>query len=390
MSISDFRVSRRVRRMRRMRSVVIGGTLLMATALITLLLGSASMSRAAAASPNGTRSAAQSSGVEIVTSTTPFGTALKVGSGPFAGYSLYFLTFDHGDTFGCTTKPVKTAIGTMLCAGPSNDNAAEWPGLTTDGTPVAGTGVTQSLLGTVTRSFGTQVTYAGHPLYLFDPEKGQLVGEDYDEPNLPPWHGIWYLMSPSGVALPWAGSLTTIVLDGKTYVAAQMLTLNGWVDVPVYGFSNDTPTKSACETGSCARIWPAMLTSGTPAVSGGLDAADVSTLSTPAGTQVEYQGIPLYYYADEKIVVSKGVFKPQGSGQGVMTGVGVWISGRPLVVGAVHFAAGDIPVLVVRPSRSVWPQMVGSFVDLEFSTSFYSRVSELLRVEAAGRASLPI
>jgi predicted lipoprotein with Yx(FWY)xxD motif len=276
-------------------------------------------------SPAGTASAAGSKGVEIVAAVTPFGAALKVGSGAFAGYTLYFLTSDHGNTFGCTTTPVKTAIGKILCAGPSNDNAAEWPGLTTTGAPVAGAGVKKSLLGTVTRSFGTQVTYAGHPLYLFDPKSGQLAGEEYDEPDLPPWRGIWYLMSPTGVPLPWAGSLSTTVISGKKVVAAQMLTLNGWVDFPVYSFSDDTPKKSACQSGICALVWPAVLTSGTPAVSGGLDADDVSTLSTSAGIQVEYNHLPLYYFADEGVTVSKtGVFIPQGNGEGLTTGHGVW------------------------------------------------------------------
>jgi predicted lipoprotein with Yx(FWY)xxD motif len=264
------------------------------------------------------------SGVEISTRTTPFGTALVVGSGPFKGYSLYFITSDHGDTFGCTGTPVKTPVGKMLCAGPSNDNAAEWPAITTTGSPVAGTGVTQSLLGTVTRSFGVQVTYAGHPLYLFDPAVGQLTGEDYDEPDLPPWHGIWYLMSPTGKALPWAGSLTTTSIGGKKVLAAQMLTLDGWVNFPVYSFSNDSPTHSACTTGSCARFWPALLTSGTPAISGGVTASEVSTLHTPAGTMVSYDNQPLYFYAYEDVVVSGGVYKPQGNGAGLVTDGGVW------------------------------------------------------------------
>jgi hypothetical protein len=57
--------------------------------------------------------------------------------------------------------------------------------------------VSQRLLGRVKRSFGEQVTYAGHPLYLFDTMAGAVTGEGWDEPGLPPWHGVWSLMRNS-------------------------------------------------------------------------------------------------------------------------------------------------------------------------------------------------
>jgi predicted lipoprotein with Yx(FWY)xxD motif len=43
-----------------------------------------------------------------------------------------------------------------------------WPPLLATGNPTAGTGLTASKIGTITRSGGNQqVTYNGHPLYLF-------------------------------------------------------------------------------------------------------------------------------------------------------------------------------------------------------------------------------
>ena len=141
-------------------------------------------------------------GTVIATAPTAFGAALVVGSGKYAGYSLYYITSDHGTTFGCSSKAAKTPVGPILCTGPPNDKNAEWPAITTTGAPVAGTGVSQSLLGRVKRSFGEQVTYAGHPLYLFDTMAGAVTGEGWDEPGLPPWHGVWFLIAPSGSALP--------------------------------------------------------------------------------------------------------------------------------------------------------------------------------------------
>jgi predicted lipoprotein with Yx(FWY)xxD motif len=58
--------------------------------------------------------------------------------------------------------------------------ASAWPPLLTTGTPVAGSGVMGSLLGTTTRSDGkVQVTYKGHPLYGFiaDKKAGDVNGE---------------------------------------------------------------------------------------------------------------------------------------------------------------------------------------------------------------------
>ena len=63
------------------------------------------------------------------------------------------------------------------CYGPC---ATYWPPLLTKGSPLAQTGVNQQLVGTTQRTDGTeQVTYAGHPLYLFllDKQPGQTNGE---------------------------------------------------------------------------------------------------------------------------------------------------------------------------------------------------------------------
>jgi predicted lipoprotein with Yx(FWY)xxD motif len=75
------------------------------------------------------------------------------------------------------------------------DCAATWPALVAD-TPVAGSGIDDSLLGTTERDDGSmQVTYADHPLYHYAPDtspgdtSGQGVGD------------VWFVVSPKGEAV---------------------------------------------------------------------------------------------------------------------------------------------------------------------------------------------
>jgi predicted lipoprotein with Yx(FWY)xxD motif len=84
--------------------------------------------------------------------------------------------------------------------------AAAWPPLVTSGKPTAGNGVTTSLLGTTKRANGTeQVTYNGHPLYLFagDTASRQTNGQGSNGFGAP-----WYVLSPQGNPLTRATAST--------------------------------------------------------------------------------------------------------------------------------------------------------------------------------------
>jgi hypothetical protein len=188
--------------------------------LALLAVPAATLALAAMPALAATASHTASSGTEIIVANTAFGPSLAVGSGPFRNFTLYYITSGHGHSFGCTTGATKTPIGPITCTGPSNDKNAEWPAITTDGRPIAGPGVSRALLGRVYRNgVGWQVTYAGHPLYLFDQQAGAVTGEGWDETGLPPWHGVWWLISPSGAPVPWAGTLTTAKIGGQTVLA---------------------------------------------------------------------------------------------------------------------------------------------------------------------------
>ena len=116
-----------------------------------------------------------------VSESTDFGTILVDGE----GMSLYVFMADtqDGGTSACTDA---------ACT-------ADWPPLSTDADPVAGEGVDQTLLGTITRDDGTiQVTYNGWPLYNFseDAAPGDTNGQGLEE-----FGGLWFLVSPAGEAI---------------------------------------------------------------------------------------------------------------------------------------------------------------------------------------------
>ena len=96
-----------------------------------------------------------------------------------SGRTLYLFKADVGTTSACSAA----------CA-----NA--WPPLVAAGKPTAGAGLTASKLGTITRSDGSQqVTYNGHPLYLYvgDKKRGDVTGQ-----GLTAFGAAWFALTRSG------------------------------------------------------------------------------------------------------------------------------------------------------------------------------------------------
>ena len=117
-----------------------------------------------------------------------FGTILVDSS----GHTLYMLTTDSPTSPACTASCLNI-----------------WLPLRSTAAPKAGSGVSPSLLGTVTRSDGTrQVSYNGHLLYTFseDSAKGQVNGE-----RISSFGGTWYVLNAAGtpVTAPVSSSTTT-------------------------------------------------------------------------------------------------------------------------------------------------------------------------------------
>jgi predicted lipoprotein with Yx(FWY)xxD motif len=134
--------------------------------------GSSSATPAASASP--TTGSGQSATVSAE-SESNLGTILV----DTQGRTLYLFQKDSGTQSAC--------LG--ACAG-------EWPPLRASGKPTVGDGLDASLIGTTSRSDGKpQVTYNGHPVYLFsgDQKPGDTTGQ-----GLTDFGGSWYALSSAG------------------------------------------------------------------------------------------------------------------------------------------------------------------------------------------------
>ncbi len=198
------------------------------------------------------------------------------------GRSLYTLSFDPK--------------GKTTCTGPCS---GVWPPLLTSGHVLAGPGVQRAGLGTVRRPDGSlQVSYHGHPLYLFafdlgaGAASGLTNGQYLIDPHA---SGVWYTTLPQGTPDP-----GTTRVGSETAGGAKILAITAGfthATATLYAFSADTKTASKC-TGACAIFWPPVLTTTPPAATGSAHPSKLGTISRPNGTfQVTYNGHPLYFFA---------------------------------------------------------------------------------------------
>jgi predicted lipoprotein with Yx(FWY)xxD motif len=170
-------------------------------------LAAAGVAAAAAVTHRSTASltASQATAGRVTLHKTAIGNVLATS----AGRTLYLFMADRHGKSACYGK----------CA-------TNWPPLMKKGKLRAGTGVKAGLLGTTKRKNGkAQVTYKGHPLYLFklDHGAGQVSGQ-----GLNFFGGKWFVLSAAGSAnkkAPPAGGGTT---TGGT-------TTNGTTTCGIYG-----------------------------------------------------------------------------------------------------------------------------------------------------------
>ncbi|MBI1844124.1 MAG: hypothetical protein HYR89_05900 [Actinobacteria bacterium] len=77
---------------------------------------------------------------------------------------------------------------------------------------------------------------------------------------------------------------------GKFLVGANGRTL--------YLFEKDQATESAC-TGGCAKVWPALTSTGAPSSESGVDMSRLATFNGQVPDHVAYNGHPLYFYTGD-------------------------------------------------------------------------------------------
>src|SRR3954452_21463033 len=117
------------------------------------------------------------------------------------------------DSQGRTVYLFKKDSGTR--SGCSGACAAAWPPVRTSGKPTVGSGLSASKVGTTPRSDGKpQVTYNGHPLYLF--QNDQNAG-DTNGQGVSAFGAAWYVMSPAGNAITTSGSGSSSGGGGSGY-----------------------------------------------------------------------------------------------------------------------------------------------------------------------------
>ena len=133
-----------------------------------------------ATTPAATTAASSSSGgAVIVTKHSKLGTVLATGPKKL---TVYLFEGDKGGQSACTGA----------CA-------QAWPPVTSTAAAQAGGAVVAADLGTITRSDGTtQVTYHGHPLYIFTKDKDD--GDAYGQ-GVKAFGADWYVLSPSGAKI---------------------------------------------------------------------------------------------------------------------------------------------------------------------------------------------
>ncbi|MEZ4668052.1 MAG: hypothetical protein R3E39_09060 [Anaerolineae bacterium] len=185
-----------------------------------------------------------------------------------AGMTLYMFKNDTADTSNCYDQ----------CA-------ANWPPLLVDSADAIIPG--QNLLGTfgtAERTDGTlQVTYNSMPLYYWKDDKaigdtnGQGVGDN------------WFVVQPEVVGWREVGDM------GSILVANNGMTL--------YTFDNDTEGVSNCAD-DCLKNWPVAFVYPEDALTAGTDvSATIASFVREDNKRVQltYNGMPLYYFAEDKV-----------------------------------------------------------------------------------------
>jgi len=189
------------------------------------------------------------------------------------GITLYAYTQDTANTSNCNTACQQV-----------------WAPVHVLGTPVAGTGVSASLLGTAKQADGSVLlTYNQMPVYFFkgDTKAGTINGQGFDN--------VWFAINSDGNSV---GSVTEVTINVASNPTLGNYLVNG-NGIAMYAFGKNTANTDNC-SGVCPTIWPPVLTLGSPNLGQGVDPSLVGEIPLSNGMQmVTYNGMPLYYYSGD-------------------------------------------------------------------------------------------
>ena len=163
--------------------------------------------------------------------------------------------------------------------------ATAWPPLVVDSADkiTVADGI-PGAVGTITRKDNTlQVTYNGFPLYYWfkDAKVGDTTGHRVGN--------VWWIVPPATVSISLQADLGSILV--------------GPTGLTLYLFTKDTPDTSVCYD-KCATNWPPLLVKSADEIVPGVNLPGKwgVTTRTDNTLQVTYNGWPLYYWKDDKVI----------------------------------------------------------------------------------------
>ncbi len=241
---------------------------------------------------------------------------------------LYEFSGDVTGHVGCGTTSSKglelgaKVIALLSCSGPQSDflndvTSDDWPALTSKGPPLAGPGVNPKLLGRIfRRGIGYQVTYGGHPLYLFDqsskPFHPQGVGYVETVSPLPPWHGYWYLANAaSGAPASGVAAIAIATLPNHERVMGVVMEQNV-ASLLVTLYQSSGSGRPPCGA-VCRGNWVPVYSSTMPHVRGSSARLFGLRRAANGALAVTYRGSLLYMNAREKVSLVAGSVDRSGT-----------------------------------------------------------------------------
>ena len=173
-----------------MRNLIAAATCAAGIALAATACSSSLSSNGTATAPAASSATAQQNSPTAAASASSSAAGTTIGLQSVSAIPGKFLVDGQGRALYLFEADKST---TSTCTGAC---AAAWPPVIASAMPMAGGGVSQSLLGTTKRADGTeQVTYNGHPLYYFaaDTGAGMVKGEGSKQ-----FGAGWYVLNAKG------------------------------------------------------------------------------------------------------------------------------------------------------------------------------------------------